>query len=441
MNATKGLFDSLGWMLFKHYLLSTRSSALIRMIGWLCMVGVGVGVASMIVVLSVMNGFDGAIRKRLLSVEPHIVVSVGDEKIAASEAALQNLLNDYQKSHKDLVTKNVFEIQDVILRTADGLYGGAVAKGLDPSSLQFILKESQKNKNQEQKSKSFGLTRKEKPSNEVQRQEAVGVELTSNEALIGIDLAQSMGLFEGDILTVVAPESLLLPPGEMPRYDSLIIKSIVRTNIPEVDGGMVYYNRLTGMKRLAQTSGKEYGFELRLSRPNDFETLKQTLEKSQFKVESWHDRNAALFHSLKMEKLAMGLFLALSVLIASFSILTVLVLLVTHKRIEMGVLMTLGLSQTRTRNAFATVGCLVAGLGLFGGFSVGLFICWILDTFPLIELPDIYYDTQVPVDVDPLLLAGLFVASLVISVTSSWVPAFLSTRASVVDLLRPSAET
>ncbi|MGE3974794.1 MAG: FtsX-like permease family protein [Bdellovibrionales bacterium] len=427
------IFDSLGWTLFRHYLLSSRSTALIRIIGWLCIVGVSVAVAAMIIVLSVMNGFDGAIRKRLLSVEPHLTIAAEDTTTLAQRfTELQSLLQDYEKTHQEKISVDPFEMQDVILRTANGLYGGAIAKGMENSNIQFILRESQKIKNEELQSK-FSKT-------DLQAREDGSIEFKGNEAAIGVDLAQTLGLFEGDLLTVVAPESLLLPAGEIPRYDSLLIKTIVRTNIAEIDGGLIYYNRQTGLRRLTRTSGKESGFELRLSHPNSFEDLKNNLVRHGFKVESWHDRNAALFHSLKMEKLAMGLFLALTVLIASFSILTVLVLLVTHKRTEMGILMTLGLSQRRTRNAFTAVGCLVAGFGLFGGFSVGLFVCWLLDTFPIIKLPDIYYDTRIPVVVDPVLLSGLLVASIAIAFLSSWAPAYWSTRASVSELLKPQAQ-
>lgn len=427
------LFHSLSWTLFRHYLLSRRSSALIRMIGWLCMIGVGISVAAMIVVLSVMNGFDGAIRQRLLSVEPHLVVVSESKDIRQIEMEISKPLVEYQKNFKDVVSKEPFEIQDVILRTADGLYGGAVAKGMENSNIQMILRESQKIKNEESKLKSRSL--------DITVPETVTLTLERNEAAIGIDLAQSLGLFEGDLLTVVAPESLLLPPGEIPKYDSLIIKSVLRTNIPEIDGGQIFYQRNSGLRRLSQSSGKEVGLELRLDQPNHSESLKNELRRLGYKVESWQDRNAALFHSLKMEKLAMGLFLALSVLIASFSILTVLVLLVTHKRMEMGVLMTLGLSQKRTRRAFASVGCLVAGFGLFGGFTFGIFICWVLDTFPLIELPAIYYDTRIPVSVEPVLLLGLFLASVAIAFLSSWLPAYWSTRTSISDLLKPQAQS
>jgi len=427
------LFHSLSWTLFRHYLLSRRSAALIRIIGWLCMIGVGISVAAMIVVLSVMNGFDGAIRQRLLSVEPHLIVTAEKKDLRTIETELNSVLGDYQKKYKDQVSREPFEIQDVILRTADGLYGGAIAKGMENSNIQMILRESQKIKNEESKLKSR--------SQDYTVPETVALTLEQNEAAIGVDLAQSLGLYEGDFLTVVAPESLLLPPGEIPRYDSLVIKSVLRTNIPEIDGGLIFYNRHSGLKRLTFSSGKENGFELRLAKPELAADLKAILYRQGYQVETWYDRNAALFHSLKMEKLAMGLFLALSVLIASFSILTVLVLLVTHKRTEMGVLMTLGLSQHRTRRAFASVGCLVAGFGLFGGFSVGILICWLLDTFPIIELPAIYYDTRIPVAVDPVLLFGLFLASVLIAFLSSWLPAYWSTRSSISELLKPQAQT
>lgn len=108
------------WDFFRHYLLSNRAGALIRTVAWLCMTGVGLGVMSLVVVISVMNGFNDSIRKRLLAVEPHLVVRM--PKIETVEGLLQQPLYKQLKARKDTQTE-IYENQDVILRTVDGVFG------------------------------------------------------------------------------------------------------------------------------------------------------------------------------------------------------------------------------------------------------------------------------------------------------------------------------
>lgn len=415
------------WMIFSHYLLSKRSSALVRIIAWLCISGVGVGVAAMVIVLSVMNGFDGAIRKRLLTVEPHLVVHFEKDRVLEQEKRLEGFLADPIAKKNQAVAES-FETQDVIVRTSDGQHGGAVAQGLSAIAIQDIFAQVNKLKNEENLENSKGTFLKKENSM---------VELNAGEAALGIELAQSLGAFEGDEITVVAPESLLLPAGEIPTFEKLIVKSVMRTNVPDADALNIYYDRSKTLKKLSNTSGIERGMEIRLNNPENFTELKNLLSAKGFKVDSWEDRNSALFHSLRMEKLAMGLFLALSILIACFSILTVLVLLVTHKRSEIGVLMSMGLSVKKTRHIFAGVGMLLSGIGLIGGTTIGLLICLCLDKFPVIKLPDIYYDTRVPVLIDPLVIGIIVVSSVVVSFLASWVPAYLSTRLSPAEIIRP----
>ncbi|MCB0387043.1 MAG: hypothetical protein KDD43_16735, partial [Bdellovibrionales bacterium] len=132
------------WKFFIRYLFSNRAGALIRTIAWICIVGIGLGVLSLVVVLSVMNGFNGTIRERLLAVEPHLVVST------------RSLHDGVGKNREDLGTLRaevgqlpgayaaIVESQDVILRTLEGTFGGAVAKGMDGESLERIFLDIQR---------------------------------------------------------------------------------------------------------------------------------------------------------------------------------------------------------------------------------------------------------------------------------------------------------
>jgi lipoprotein-releasing system permease protein len=411
--------------IFQHSLLSKRSSALVRVISWLCILGVGIGVAALIIVLSVMNGFDDAIRRRLISVQPHLIVH-------ATESQVSRVSSLVKKAADSPALVSPFVSQDVIVRTAEGYFSGAQARGLNKESIENIIIESRKLRNAEIRSKQGG---------NFQLPETADLDFQNNDILLGIDLAKSIEAFEGDEIVAISPETLLLPAGTTPIYERLRVRGIIRTNVPEFDGSTVLYQLGSSMKRLQKDSGRESGVEVQLKNPYSFQNLKKTLEAANFKVESWEDRNKALFYSLKMEKIAMGLFLALSVLIASFSILTVLVLLVTHKRSEIGVLMAMGLSRRRARWILTSVGMVLSSLGVLGGLGLGLFVCWVIDTFPIFSLPEIYYDTRIPILIDPNVIGFLLIASSFIAFFSSWLPARFITRGTPAVLLRPIVET
>ncbi|MEQ1877282.1 MAG: FtsX-like permease family protein [Bdellovibrionia bacterium] len=405
------------WLIFKHYLLSKRSSALIRSIAWLCISGVGIGVLAMTVVLSVMNGFDLAIRDRLLAVEPHLVVHVTPDANHDEDAVVQ-LLAGRGQAHP-------FESRDVIVRTIDGLYGGAVAKGVDTEALTKILRDVSKTRREQQRDTG--------PLDGVESA-AGGFRLEPGEISMGVDLANSIGVFEGDEVVLATPEALLLPSGEIPTYEKVRVKNFIRTNVPDIDSEMIFYSREAGLRRLQGQLDR--GVEIRLKDPSDYTDLMNEIVHAGYKVESWEQRNSALFHSLRMEKMAIGLFLSLSIIIASFSIITVLVLLVTHKRSEIGLLMAMGLAPARTRNIFAGVGLLLSSIGLFGGLALGVLFCIALDKFSFIRLPDVYYDTRIPVEIDYTVLAGMVGGSLVLALAASWIPALLTTRMSPTEAIR-----
>jgi lipoprotein-releasing system permease protein len=412
------------WTLFKHYVLSNRSSALIRTIAWLCIGGVGIGVTAMTVVISVMNGFDLAIKDRLLAVEPHVVVSLPPHATPDQEESLVNLLKGRGQAH-------VFESRDVVIRTMDGLYGGGIAKGVDGPVLTRILREVSKTKREQQRTEDdlgFGAER-------------ATSDLEAGEVTIGVDLAYSLGILEGDDLVLVSPDGLLLPQGEVPSYEKVRVKSLLRTNVPDIDSQYLYYTRSTGLPRLNGTIDR--GVEIRLKDSNDHKELVAEISAMGFEAETWEQRNSALFHSLRMEKMAIALFLSLSILIASFSIITVLVLLVTHKKSDIGLLMAMGMEPSRARNIFAGVGLWLSGIGLFGGLGLGLGICYVLDRFTLFKLPDVYYDTRIPVEIDTLMLALTVGGSLIIALLASWVPAIMATKMSPTEAIRaiPSERT
>lgn len=412
----------LAWDFFKHYLLSRRAGSLVRTVAWLSIAGVAIGVMSLVVVIGIMNGFNESIRKRMLAVEPHLVAQVPTVK--SVDLLKQTPLFTKLSADKTLQT-DVYENQDVIVRTVDGLFGGAVARGVEPKTLLYILRETRK-------------VVAPAPDGDLVPAEVLeeSAQLGPGEVIVGIDLARSLGIFEGDKITLIAPEALLLPPGEVPPLERATVKSLITTNIADIDAKMIYYGQGKSLASFRSSPSREIGVEVRMPNPEDYAPLEAEIEKSGAKADSWVDRNSSLFFALKMEKLAMGVFLGLAALIASFSIITVLVLLLTQKRKDIGLLMSLGLSPSQTRGLFTRVGLILSMIGILGGLVLGIVFCLVINSISIPILPDVYYDATIPATVDPLFIASILAVATAIAFASSWFPARATTRETPSSALR-----
>jgi lipoprotein-releasing system permease protein len=393
----------LSWLIFRNYLLSRRSGALVRIIAWHCILGIGMGVAALVIVLSVMNGFNTTIRNRMLSVEPHLIVLLEHRPSLSEVEKFTGLVS--KLGAVDQVER--FESQDLILRSLDGVFGGAVAKGYDSTALAALMK----------------------------RLGAQSVELGPREVIIGLDLARSLGIFEGDEVLMVPPDALLLPKGEVPHLQKFKAKSLVSTQMPDVDSKLLFYNLNESPQKLNSLS-METGFEVRVKDPYAASELKDELSRLGFKVQTWMDRDTSLFFALKMESFAMTLFLSLAVLITSFSIVTVMVLLMNQKRRDIGMLMALGLSVRRTRWVFLQVGLLLSFIGISSGVTLGSAVCIFLDRHPMELLPDIYTDSTLPAKLTLRILFYVLGSSCVIAVLGSWLPVWRYVMTSPSDSLR-----
>ena len=420
--------------LFKHYILSRRAGALVRTVAWICVMGVGVGVMALIVVMSVMNGFNGSLKNRMLAVEPHLVVNMpGANDYDSVET---HSVTAFLKAKPDLQTR-LFETQEVMLRTDDGNFGGGIARGTDPENLRTILREIKKAMNQKKRANAaLEIEPIQTPLEEDGPRNPLDLVLGPGEILMGVGLAERLGIFSGNRITVISPEALLLPAGEKPEFEQVVVKGLLVTNIAEIDSTMIYYDRRTTLTHLRDSASREVGLEVRLPDPDNYDALKAENVRQGAKVTTWIDRNSTLFFALKMEKIGIGLVLGLAALISSFSIVTVLLLLLTQKRKDIGLLMAMGLSPSRTRRVFIGLGMTLAMMGMGGGLFAGLLVCLGINYFPLDILPDIYYESSLRANVDWRLVLGIVFAAGIISILSAYFPAKRETNLSPAEALR-----
>jgi lipoprotein-releasing system permease protein len=293
-------------LFLKKYLLSQNQKSVVRTLSFISVFGVGLGVMAMIVVLSVMNGFDEAIEKRILRVQPHVVVREQDP------VSLEKIKTIVKHGEVQGFTR-----QDVIVRTLEGIFSGAILQGAKNEKIQSMG--SQVVRAREVFEDQNGVvTMKQKLG-----KEKIDV-LGQNEVVVGADLARSLGIFAGDEVLLIAPESLLVAT-EKPIVEKVRVKALLRSDVSEIDSRFLFYNKDLGLKKMDQTASLESGVEIFLEDPFDALSIKSKLQQNKItQVQTWQDLNAALFYSLKMEKRLMGVFLALTILVSSFSIMSVL---------------------------------------------------------------------------------------------------------------------
>lgn len=389
------------------FLFSSRAGALIRTIAWLSMVGLCTGVASMILIMSVMNGFNRSIRNRKFSVEPHLVAHMN--KMSFADMAVHpatTWLKTQKNAEFDMV-----ESQDVVLRSADGFVQGAVAQGVSEKTLERFFGKYQ------------GGSGKEKL-------------LLAEQALVGGSLGDIMGLFEKDDVTLVTPESLLGPQGMAPSFETLSVAGFLRTDIESIDEHKLFYLRDKSLQRLSNTASLKRYLDIWIQDPENYAPTQKKLEGFGLKVESWKDRNANLFYSLKLEKFMVGILLGLSTLIASFSLVTVMTLLVTQKRRDIGILMALGFPSHDLKRLFVRVGVILAGLGIGSGVVIGVVLSFLVGRYSDGVLPSVYEETNIPTELHAMQISTIVVAAVIFALITTWMSVRKVSKLTPVEALR-----
>lgn len=364
------------------------------------MVQISLSLFAFIVVISVMTGMNEGIIHRVNLLEPDLTIEIDQVKSIDSlktQPVIQRLI---EKNY----TVDYQENSDVILRTTDGLYRGLVARGLSEKAFESMIK----NMNQmDEKVKSNPLDLLQNwQANEIPGE---------GEAIIGYDTAQMLNVYEGDWVTLIPPEALLLPQGEIPVLERVQIKKIISTRIQQMDAQNIWYRSGLSLTRFQGSPSRRVQASVKLDLSSHAEKVKDSLSQfSDIRITTWQEKNIALFTALKLEKFCIGFILFLAGLISTFSVVMALSLLINQKRKDWALLKALGFSEVRLQKLILKLGLWLSAIGVGSGVFLGLVFSLIIQFFPPSVLPSIYYDSQIPSKVEPLLvLATLVVAMLI----------------------------
>jgi len=394
------------WMGFR-YLKSKKSSQFLSFITLLSIFGVGLGVAAMIVVLSVMDGFESELKKRLMTSELHVLIKP-TSKVPGFDLGfvpIDSFVNPEIENDERISGFWPVLASEGILRTGRKVTG-VVAKGVGKEQLAklrtYVVESAE----------SQLLIKHE--GSKIYRSPGI---------YVGQELAFEMGIIPGDFVTLISPTETEGPMGGVPRLKKYVVEGVYRSGLPEQELHTVFMKK-KAMESFLRRKNVLSHWEISVK---DFDTAPALASEIReqaphFLVRDWIQLNANLFASLKLERISMFVILAFIVIVASFNIVTTLSMMVLEKKKEIAILKAMGARRGQVAAIFMSEGLLIGTLGIGGGVGLAWLICTVLKRYDFIELPDIYYDRTLPVSFESVVYLGVGLAALAIILAACLYP-------------------
>ncbi len=413
------MFTPLERLLAFRYLRSRRSEGFISVIAWFSFAGITLGVATLIIVMSVMNGFRSELVNRILGLNGHLgITSIQGTHISDYES----LRATFAENPSILAATPQIESQ-VLLSSNRKTFGGIV-RGVIWSDL-AVRKPLWKS-----------LTND------------VIVRFREGEViLIGKTMARKLNLSEGDSLTLLAPTGKTTAFGTLPSRQIFKIGGIFEVGMHEYDSSFIFMP-LSSAQKFFSMKKQVTGIELYIKSPDNAPVIKRDLRKKlpeNLAIFDWMDRNKNYLNALQVERNVMFLILTLIILVAAFNIISSMIMLVRSKNSDIAVLRTMGLGRTSLLKIFLLTGTSIGIIGTFFGSFVGLLFCWNIDTiktaiekFTGSELfaAEIYFLSKLPAVVDPKEVGVVILMTLFLSLIASVYPAWRASSIAPAEVLR-----
>ncbi len=408
-----------------RYLMSKKNSGFLSFITLISMIGVALGVTALIVVLSVMDGFESGMKQRLMNQEMHLLITPKNDAPGFDSGRVSSDFFAGTDVGKKLAIGIPGASVNPILQTEAILRGGrkvsgVVVKGIEKPRMELL---------------NTILT--ETASSPLKNPDLEGGGIESGEIAkiyLGQSLADEMDIIPGELVTLISPTETDGPFSAIPRLKRFMVAGIYRSGIPEQELHTVF-SEMASVRSFLRKAGVVTQWEVILKDFSKASSVKQDLAKlgGPVEVQDWMDLNAHLFASLRLERLAMFISLVFIVIVASFNIVTTLTLMVLEKKREISILKAMGARDSEIGAVFLAEGMLIGGVGAGSGLILGFLFCVALRKWEFISLPEVYFDRTLPVTFLPGYYALVAFASLVIVLLASVSPAL---RAARTDPLR-----
>ena len=375
--------------------------------------GVALGVMTLLTVLSVMSGFHEDLQEKILGVNPHVIVLSYSGRVADHKSVTETINN------VDGVTDSApFIYGQVMLRSGDRAQG-VVVRGVDPrrgavttNILENII------------------------SGSVEDLKA-GSDLPG--IILGRQLLRSLGLFVGDEIDMVSPMGEMGPLGMIPKMKKFRVVGYFEAGMYEFDSSLAFVG-LKEAQGFFNYGDAITGIEIRTNDVYNAGEVAQRVELklgSPFYAKDWMQMNRNLFSALKLEKIVMFIILTLIILVASFNIISNLIMIVIEKGREIAILKAMGATNRGVMSIFMIHGLIIGLTGTISGVAGGYLLCWILKTYKFINLPgDVYYLSYLPVKLSLFDFSVVPLAAVLISFLATIYPSWQAAKTDPVEPLR-----
>ena len=412
------IFSPIERLLAFRYIRARRAEGFISVVAWFSLAGITLGVATLIIVMSVMNGFRAELIGRILGLNGHLGVS-----------SIEGGIKDYNKlalrlSEMPSIIAATPQIEGQVMVNANNQARGAVVRGVSWSDLAV-----------------------RKPLWDSLDESAIAAFRDDGALLIGETMAFTFRLKIGDTVTLLSPKGRVTAFGTVPLRRSFKIGGIFKVGMHEYDSSFIFMP-LDVSQVFFDTGDVVSGFEVYSSAPLNITAVSNIIKSqlgSKYRVFDWQERNASFLNALKVERNVMFLILTLIILVAAFNIVSSMIMLVRSKNADIAVLRSLGASSSLIMRVFLITGASIGAVGTLVGSLLGLIFCWQIDNIKRgveslsgAELfsAEIYYLSKLPAVVDPFEVSIVVVIALVLSFVASLYPAWRAAHVAPAEVLR-----
>lgn len=423
-----------------RYLTSRSKRTFISIISLMSVMGVAIGVAALVIVMSVYNGVTSEMREKILGANPHMLVlatvpdafdppaGTGEREGAqvSGEAGAEQLAQppvtpvlSRVQSIPGVVSATPFLYAEVLLSTPYGATG-LVVRGIDPK----------------QAVEALPLLR------DLEEGSVSRLARTSGPAgmIIGRDLAERFRLRVGSRVNLMSPTGQSTTAGFAPKLKSFRVEGIFKSGMSDFDSRLAYVALPAAQELMGYPSGRISGIEAFVDDPYEAKAVAQkavTTLGYPFYTRNWIDMNANLFAALQLERFGMFIVLLMVILVGSFSIITSLVMLVMEKTRDIAILMSMGATASAVRRIFMLQGAIIGAVGTALGYVLGIVLALLLKKYQFVELPpDVYMMDTLPVIIDPVDLAVIGAVSMLMCFLATIYPARQAARLVPAEALR-----
>ncbi len=411
-------FSRFEWMIAGRYLRARRKEGFISVIAGFSFLGIMLGVATLIIVMAVMNGFRHDLFAKIMGLNGHVIV----QKIAEP-------FNDYAEM-SDRIAKvpgvetamPVIEGQVMVSSSTQAL--GGLVRGVREGDL-----------------KSLKLV-----SGNVRAGTLDGFDKQTGIAM-GVGLANSLHIGLGDTVTLITPRGAPTPFGTAPRSKAYQVTSIFELGMSEYDRMMIFMPLTEAQKYFAKNNEVDV-IEIVVNQPENVGQYRDPIQSAggrTISVSDWRQRNETFFNVLSVERNVMFIILSLIVLVAALNIISGLMMLVKDKGRDIAILRTMGATKGAVMRIFLITGASIGIVGTLAGLVIGVVFCWNIETIKnavswlsgtTVFDPSVYYLTRLPAEINPHETGGIVAMALVLSVIATLYPSWKASRLDPVEALR-----